>query len=55
MEGAAFMYSCLILGVAFAQVRAVSNVVEPRNRATWKISEAIGNLGRTALSILDQA
>jgi futalosine hydrolase len=53
MEGAAFMYSCLILGVAFAQVRAVSNVVEPRNRDTWRINEAIGNLGRTALGILD--
>jgi futalosine hydrolase len=53
MEGAAFMYSCLILGVAFAQVRSVSNVVEPRNRDTWKITEAIRNLGRTALSILD--
>ena len=53
MEGAAFMYSCLILGVAFAQVRSVSNVVEPRNRDTWKINEAIRNLGRTALSILD--
>jgi futalosine hydrolase len=53
MEGAAFMYSCLILGVAFAQVRSVSNAVEPRNRDTWKISEAIGNLGRTALSILN--
>ena len=55
MEGAAFMYSCLILGVAFAQVRSVSNVVEPRNRETWKISEAIRNLGQTALSILDNA
>ena len=28
MEGAAFMYACLIHGVPFAQVRAVSNVVE---------------------------
>jgi futalosine hydrolase len=53
MEGAAFMYSCLILGVTFAQVRSVSNVVEPRNRDTWRITEAIDNLGRTALSILD--
>jgi futalosine hydrolase len=53
MEGAAFMYSCLMLGVTFAQVRSVSNVVAPRNRDTWRISEAIGNLGRTALSILD--
>ena len=32
MEGAAFMYASLIAGVPFAQVRAVSNVVERRNR-----------------------
>ncbi len=53
MEGAAFMYSCLLAGVPFAQVRAVSNVVEPRNRAAWNIAGAIENLGQTALSILD--
>ena len=28
MEGAAFMYACLIQDVPFAQVRAVSNMVE---------------------------
>src|SRR4051812_40824560 len=33
MEGAAFMYACLVHGIPFAQVRAVSNVVERRNRA----------------------
>jgi hypothetical protein len=41
--------------VAFAQVRAVSNVVERRNRDAWKLADAIGVLGVTALSILDQA
>ena len=52
MEGAAFMYACITSGVAFAQVRAVSNVVERRNRQAWKIGEAIDTLGRTGLSIL---
>ena len=33
MEGAAFMYVCLMHQVPFAQIRAVSNVVERRNRA----------------------
>jgi len=37
MEGAAFMYACIIHKVPFAQVRAVSNVVERRNRAAWNI------------------
>jgi futalosine hydrolase len=53
MEGAGFMYACLISGVPFAQVRAVSNVVERRNRAGWKMEEAIRNLGTSAASILD--
>ena len=55
MEGAAFMYACLVHRVAFAQVRAVSNVVEPRNRASWRMSDAVDNLRDTALSILDHA
>jgi futalosine hydrolase len=55
MEGAAFMYACMIQGLVFAQVRAVSNVVEKRNREAWNIVAAIDNLGRTALNILDHA
>jgi futalosine hydrolase len=53
MEGAAFMYACLIHGLPFAQVRAVSNIVESRNRAAWRISEAIANLEKVATEILD--
>ncbi len=52
MEGAAFMYACLISAVPFAQVRAVSNVVERRNRATWRMTEAIENLGKAAQQII---
>ena len=52
MEGAAFMYCCLIHGVAFAQVRAVSNVVERRNRSAWKMKEAIAALGAASLRML---
>ena len=55
MEGAAFMYACLIHGLVFAQVRAVSNIVERRNRAAWKIATAIDALGQTARRILDHA
>jgi futalosine hydrolase len=53
MEGAAFMYACLIHGVPFAQVRAASNLVERRNRAAWKLDEAIANLGTVAHQILE--
>jgi futalosine hydrolase len=55
MEGAAFMYACLIHGLRHAQVRAVSNLVEKRNRGAWKLAEAIDSLGRTALDMLDHA
>jgi futalosine hydrolase len=55
MEGAAFMYACLIHRLPCAEVRAVSNVVEKRNRSAWKIAEAIDGLGETALNILDHA
>ena len=53
MEGAAFMYACLVQGVPFAEVRAVSNVVERRNRAAWRIPEALEALARTALAVVD--
>lgn len=53
MEGAAFMYVCLVAGLPFAQIRAVSNVVERRNRAAWKIPEAIQNLTRVTLDALE--
>ena len=55
MEGAAFMYACLIHHLPCAEVRAVSNVVEKRNRSAWRIAEAIRGLGETALGILDHA
>jgi futalosine hydrolase len=53
MEGAAFMFACRLSGIPFAQVRAVSNVVERRNRDAWKMREAIDSLGAAAVRILD--
>jgi len=55
MEGAAFMYAALIHGVSFAQVRAVSNIVERRNREAWRMADAIRSLGAAAWEILDAA
>jgi futalosine hydrolase len=53
MEGAGFMYACLAAGIPFAQVRAVSNRVERRNRDAWDLPGAIAALGRTARHLLD--
>ena len=55
MEGAGFMYACLIQGLAHAQVRAISNFVEKRDRGSWKVGEAISSLEHAAVSILDHA
>lgn len=54
MEGAAFMYACLIQGIPFAQVRAVSNVVERRDRAAWRLGDAVAALDAAAWRILQE-
>lgn len=53
MEGAAMHYVCLMEGVHFVQLRAISNYVEPRDREKWDIPTAISNLNETLLSLLD--
>jgi futalosine hydrolase len=55
MEGAAFAYACSLSGVPYAQVRAISNMVERRNRKAWRLDLAIGNLNDVALRIIEQA
>ncbi len=52
MEGAAFAYACLVADVSYAQVRAVSNRVERRNRAAWDLKGAIEQLGAVSLKLL---
>jgi futalosine hydrolase len=55
MEGAAFMYACLVHGIPFAQIRAVSNIVERRNRGAWKLREAVAALGTSLFAIIDRS
>lgn len=49
MEGAAFFQVCLQHGIPFAEIRAISNRVEPRNRDNWDIPGALKSLS-SALS-----
>jgi futalosine hydrolase len=44
MEGAAVFYACTTLRIPCAQVRSISNYVEPRNIENWQIGLAIKNL-----------
>jgi futalosine hydrolase len=54
MEGAAFFQACLTEGVAFCQIRAISNYVEPRNRENWKLKEAIENLNAYLIVLFEK-
>jgi len=53
MGGAAFMYGCLIEKIPCAQIRAISNFVEKRDKSRWNIPLAVKNLTTTTLEILD--
>jgi futalosine hydrolase len=53
MEGVAFAYACAMSGLPYAQVRAVSNMVERRNRGAWQLDLAIRHLNEMAIRILD--
>ena len=53
MEGAAFHYVCLREKVAFAQVRTISNYVIPRDKAQWKMKEAIINLNKWLIDFIE--
>lgn len=41
MEGAAFAQACLWLGIAGAELRAVSNVAGVRDKSQWRIRQAV--------------
>lgn len=52
MEGAAVFYACNLSQIACAQVRAISNYVEPRNRDNWQIGLAIAHLNSWLIGFL---
>ena len=53
MEGAAVFYTCLMEKLSFYEIRAISNMVEPRNVKNWEVPLAISNLNKTLFQILD--
>lgn len=54
MEGAAFHYVCLKEGAIFAQVRAISNYVTPRDKSAWRMRDAIINLNNWLIDFIAQ-
>jgi futalosine hydrolase len=51
MEGYGVACAAVAAGAAFAEVRTISNMVGPRERAAWRIGEALGALTRAAAAI----
>lgn len=54
MEGAAFMYACMLQNLKHIQIRSISNYVEKRNKDSWNIALAINNLNYKLIEILDE-
>lgn len=46
MEGIAFHYACTQNKIPFAQIRAISNYVIPRDKSTWQMDLAISKLNQ---------
>lgn len=53
MEGAALHYVCLQEQVPFAQVRAISNYVIPRDKSQWQMKEAIITLNKWLIDFIE--
>ena len=52
MENAAFFYVCRKQKIPFASLKAISNMVEPRNRENWRMAEAIASVNETLIEAL---
>jgi futalosine hydrolase len=44
MESASVFYVCKLMGIRFIGFRAISNMVEPRDKSKWEMAKAINNL-----------
>ncbi|AWN21832.1 futalosine hydrolase [Deinococcus irradiatisoli] len=53
MEGAGVAHAALLAGVPVTEVRGVSNPVGPRDRAAWRIGEALAALDVGLRRVLD--
>jgi futalosine hydrolase len=52
MEGAAFFYICAMENIPFLALRAVSNMVEPRDKTKWEIGVALRSLSEKLGEVL---
>jgi futalosine hydrolase len=52
MEGAALFYVCLTKGVPFAEIRAISDMVGPRDKSSWDIKGSIEALNQALIGLM---
>ena len=52
MEGAGVAAAATVHGVAFGELRAISNSVGPRDREAWQIPRALEALGRAVAAVI---
>jgi futalosine hydrolase len=53
MEGAALHYVCLSEKISFLQLRSISNYAGERNKAKWNIKDAVINLNKELIRLLE--
>ena len=51
MEGAGLFYTCLQEQVSFHSIRGISNYVDVRDRASWKIDLALANVANALMQL----
>lgn len=53
MEGAAFHLVCIKENIPFVQIRSISNYVGERNKQKWKLKEAVQNLNKELIRLVE--
>ena len=52
MEGATLFYACRMWDVPFISIRGISNYVQPRDKSSWKIPEAIEKMNEQIIGMI---
>lgn len=53
MEGAALHLVCMKENIPFVQIRSISNYVGERNKQKWKLKEAVQNLNKELIRLVE--
>ncbi len=53
MEGAALHMVCMKENIPFVQIRSISNYVGERNKQKWKLKEAVQNLNKELIRLIE--